>query len=111
MGTISNPFTKQLYLLQEEWLDELKKFAEGKADFQTIINNSELKSHFLKMAKRLELLKEILWFEIKSELELWDVPALGIRKGWKVVLIDKKEEENKGSLIIGPFPFPFPASE
>ena len=49
--------------------------------YQDIVKANELH-------RKSEILIDIFWVSIKDTFELWQKPAIGIRKGWKVVWSD-----------------------
>ncbi|MGD0576527.1 MAG: hypothetical protein ABSA74_00420 [Candidatus Staskawiczbacteria bacterium] len=62
-----------------------------------------------KFAKKSNMLYEIFWISVKDELDLWDKPALGVRKGWNIVWFSPPRRPHLE--ILGCFPPPEPEED
>ncbi len=79
IGEIDSDELKSIYCLVQKWGKAARFAAEsGKAE-----KASEL-------AEKADLLMAIFWASLKDAFDLWEKPAVGIRKDWKVVWFKRK---------------------
>ncbi len=62
--------TAARYLAREDQPEQLRKVAE--------------------LQRKSEILMDILWVSLKDSFGLWDKPAVGLRKGWKIVWYEQE---------------------
>ena len=93
---------KKLLILGARLMEEAKKifeqnrinlaFQEVSKSFSEGDNLHDITGQLAELSKLIELVKEILWFEIRKDFNLWTKPLIIVRKGWKVVWRERAED-------------------
>ena len=93
---------KKLWILRAELIEEGKEilkqnqvnfaFQELSESFRDEEKLGDITDQLAELSKLIEIVNEILWFEIRTDFNLWTKPFIMVRKGWKVAW--RKEAEN-----------------
>jgi len=98
---VLNEKHKKLWALRERWIEKGKKICEQNKINLAFLevteslenkNSDDIVDRLAELSKLIEIVNEILWFEIRKDFNIWTKPFIAVRKCWKVVW--RKEEEN-----------------
>jgi hypothetical protein len=84
---------KKLFVLEDAFLRKMfalttfyaREAGQLKVKLQYEPDNKELQIEFQKMDSKEDLLREMLWYCIRTKYDLWRYPSLGIREGWNII--------------------------
>jgi len=80
---------KKLYTL---WNNTMKTVSLMKTErrFSRVTNEEEFDAKIEELMERAEVLKNLFWFAVKVEYNLWGKDSIGVRKGFNVVWSDQE---------------------
>lgn len=82
IATIEDTFIKKLFALSTFYSREAERV---KASLKYEPENEELRIEFNKLDSKEDLLREMLWFCIRTQYNLWKYQEVGLRKEWCIV--------------------------
>ncbi|MBI4149273.1 hypothetical protein HY491_02400 [Candidatus Woesearchaeota archaeon] len=85
---------KQFFGLSKRWMMKAEQ-EEDVATAQRASNPEQTNQHIeeaTKLWKKAKTLREIFWISIKDAFSLWGKESIGVRKGWKVVWSEERQE-------------------
>lgn len=95
---------RKLYSLMRYYHRQMKLLAVEQ-EYDTSCAKCDSACAICEAKYKYELLTQILWGTIRSELSLWNAPSIGVRVNWQVVTSKPEDDDMEGfkKFILGRF--------